>query len=131
MSASQNKMMEDVSAGPGGFLPLSAGTQPQLTHGTVPTVLPKSRVRPLKPGGSKETDVIVYLDNKLLGISRRFEMRFDTDWDDVDYIASSGKGYKSFGDTARDLMDLLDIVWLSGTREFRSVSALCSSFMIP
>ncbi|KAL9119658.1 MAG: hypothetical protein Q9187_003789 [Circinaria calcarea] len=97
---------------PGGFLhptllpspPLSAIASPSIaTH-----ILPQTRSHPLKPGSSKESSFIDYVDRKLLGISRRYEKRSQQDVDGDDQMVE-GKGYRGFGEVAKDLEKVVDI----------------------
>lgn len=54
------------------------------------------------------------MDRKLLGISRRYEKRFNTVLEDE--ATSEAKGYESYEELARDLEGVIDVVWVSGTR---------------
>ena len=102
----------------GGFLHLTIPTPPESTV-TSPSVssssLPCARSHPLKPGTSKESSFIVYVDRKLLEISRRYEKRYNDGLEDQS-ISLENRGYESFGDVAKDLENVVDIVWVSGTR---------------
>ena len=68
--------------------------------------LPQPRRHPLKPGSSKESDVIIYLDNSLNNVQKRVENRLQ---DEEDH-------YSSFAEVERDLTGLVDVVWVSGSR---------------
>lgn len=104
----------------GGFLSpppssvASAGT-------TANSALPHPRASPLRPGSSKESTFIRYVDERLLRIQRRFAKRttptaagdeIEKDaaliWDDV-------KGYKSMREACKDVEELIGVVWVSGT----------------
>ena len=56
------------------------------------------------------------MDNKLLGISRRYEKRYNADFEDEATSGIEGRGYESFGELAKDLEAVIDVVWVSGTR---------------
>ena len=107
---------------PGGFLHPSLPSPPSTTRSTpsAAEILPHPRSTPLKPGGAKESSFIAYVDAKLLGISRRYEKRFNADFEDAPSHDLEGKGYESFGDLATDVQGIIDIVWISGTREILS-----------
>ena len=81
--------------------------------------LPRPRSHPLKPGGAKESSFIDYVDQKLLGISRRYEKRFNANMEEDGSPSDvEGRGYEEFGSVAKDLESLADVIWLSGTRWF-------------
>lgn len=104
---------------PGGFLPPvlpSTVSSPSTT-----TLLPHPRSNPLKPGSAKETNFIDYVDQKLLGISRRYEKRFNANLEDEPSSDLEGRGYEDFGEVARDLEALADVIWISGTRWFHTL----------
>lgn len=108
---------------PGGFLqpilpspPSSSVSSPSAT-----SILPHPRANPLKPGSVKESSFIDYVDRKLLGISRRYEMRSNVSLEDELSSDLEGKGYEEFGGVAEDLETLADAIWVSGTRRFYSL----------
>ena len=105
--------------GPGGFLQPTLPSPPASTATSAspaPPVLPRPRANPLKPGSPKESSFIDYVDNKLLGISRRYEKRYNADFEDEATSGIEGRGYENFGETAKDLEAVIDVVWVSGTR---------------
>lgn len=89
------------------------------------SILPTQRSSPLKPGSSKESGFIEYVDQKLLNISRRYEKRFDAQLEFSSDIG--GKGYERFVEVAKDLSAIVDVVWVSGTRKSWEPSPLCES----
>ena len=108
-------------AAPGGFLSATLPSPPPSSHAsTLPgrNILPTTRSSPLKPGSTKESTFIDYVDNKLLRISRRYEKRFNADLGDEDPDKGDieGRGYKSFGEMVKDLEAVIDVVWTSGSR---------------
>ena len=56
------------------------------------------------------------MDNKLLGISRRYEKRYNADFEDEATSGIEGRGYESFGEMVKDLEAVINVVWVSGTR---------------
>ena len=107
------------SPGPGGFLQPVLPSPPSSVTTSDPalsSILPRPRSTPLKPGSPKESSFIDYVDRKLLSISRRYEKRFNTDFEDQATSGLEGKGYERFGELASDLEGVLDVVWVSGTR---------------
>ena len=107
-----------MSEEPGGFLQSALFTPPpsDAASSTYAT-LPHPRSHPLKPGSSKESSFIAYVDRKLLDISRRHETRhYDEHEGDLE-STHGDKGYKSFVDVAGDFEKVIDVVWVSGTRK--------------
>ena len=105
--------------GPGGFLRPTLPSPPASSFNSPPagyTILPQARSTPLKPGSAKESSFIDYVDRKLLEISRRYEKRFNADFEDEAMSGIQGRGYESYGELARDLEGVIDVVWVSGTR---------------
>ncbi len=111
--------MTFASDQPGGFLQSTLPSPPPSSAhsaSTAPTVLPLPRSTPLKPGTTKESSFIDYVDRKLLGVSRRYEKRYNTDFEDEPPSDLEGKGYESFDELANGLEGVIDVVWVSGTR---------------
>lgn len=105
--------------GPGGFIQSTLPSPPPSSAhsaSTATTTLPQPRYTPLKPGSTKESSFIDYVDRKLLGVSRRYEKRFNTDFEEEPSKEVEGRGYESFGELAKDLEGIIDVVWVSGTR---------------
>ncbi|KAL9030853.1 MAG: hypothetical protein Q9196_001052 [Gyalolechia fulgens] len=107
----------------GGFLP---PTLPSPPASSVPassvnspapstSILPTPRTRPLKPGSSKESDFIDYIEQKLLAVSRHYENRFTSALSGEENPDIGGRGYKDFGEQVRDLDPVVDVIWISGT----------------
>jgi hypothetical protein len=105
--------------GPGGFLQPTLPSPPlssrRSSQGAL-RILPQPRGNPLKAGSSKESSFIDYVDRKLLAVSRRYEKRFNADFEDDDQRDAKGRGYEDFGELAKDLEGVIDVVWVSGTR---------------
>ncbi|KXL43215.1 hypothetical protein M433DRAFT_70660 [Acidomyces richmondensis BFW] len=86
------------------------------------TTLPHPRSSPLRPGGTKESAFIRYVDQRIQHMQRRFAKRTNPagnglsdvdkdkadDWGDV-------KGYSTMREACRDIEELLELVWISGT----------------
>ena len=111
----------------GGFLHSSLPSPPASTLTTpsvAPSVLPSPRNRPLKPGSAKESNLIAYIDQKLLEISGRYERRFNVlSGEDSDRLEDTiaANGYENFGELAVDLENVVDIIWVSGTRMYSTL----------
>lgn len=101
----------------GGFLqpvlpsPPSSTVSPPSTN----SILPHPRSNPLKPGSAKESSFIDHVDQKLLGISRRYEKRFNAKLEEGPSSDLEGRGYEEFDGVAKDLDALADVIWVSGT----------------
>jgi len=100
---------------PGGFLQAGVLSPPpsSMTSSLAPAALPHPRHHPLKPGGPKESAFIRYVDQRILQVQRRFAKRGS-----ADPSAHDVKGYKSFSEAGKDMEEILDIVWVSGTRRY-------------
>jgi hypothetical protein len=93
---------------PGGFL-----SDTLLSHvsTTLRTNLPQPRSHPLRPGSTKEETARRYVEGRLLRVSRRYTKKFQP--------AEPGDevtGYTGMRDACRDLSEIVDVLWLSGTR---------------
>ncbi|RAK77139.1 general transcription factor IIH subunit TFB6 family, partial [Aspergillus fijiensis CBS 313.89] len=99
----------------GGFIPPSAHLpSPTPTTSTAtPSLLPKPRAHPLRPGSAKEATVLEYIDKKLLSINRRHAKKFSGAL--IAPVAESERGYESFKEVAKDFESLVDVLWVSGT----------------
>lgn len=98
---------------PGGFIrqtglpspaPSSASTRPLAG-------LPHPRGHSLRPGSSKEDMVRRYVEERLLHISRRYVKKFGNPNPGDEVV-----GFKSFGEVAKELDGLVNVLWKSGTR---------------
>ncbi len=115
--------------GPGGFYqPTLSSPPPSSAHSvsTAQRLLPQPRSTPLKPGSPKESSFIDYVDRKLLAVSRRYEKRFINDIEDEGQ-SDKGRGYEDFGELAKDLEGVIDIIWVSGTRMENQCKDHCPS----
>jgi len=98
---------------PGGFLP-DALPSPVSSTSTAPRMnLPHPRSHPLRAGSAKEETARRYVEGRLLGASRRYTKKFQPA-----EPGDEATGYTSIRDACRDLSEVVDVLWLSGTREF-------------
>lgn len=105
----------------GGFLspPPSSVTSSSAVG---PSALPHPRNAPLRPGGSKESAFIRYVDSQLLHIQRRFAKRTTPTGNGLNDVARDSadtwgdvKGYSSMKEACHDISELVSVVWVSGT----------------
>lgn len=89
--------------------PASSATQSQHA-----SPLPQPRRHPLKPGGLKESELIRYLDQRVNRVQKRVDNRVTNR---KMKPAPGEEGYSAFADVAQDLDELLDVVWVSGSRK--------------
>ncbi len=102
---------------PGGFFPQSLPS-PAPSHASTSSMtsnLPHPRAKPLRAGSAKEDAARRYVEERLLHVSRRYTKKFQTKEDREE---GEMKGYERFGEVARDLGEVVDVIWLSGTRIF-------------
>ena len=111
-------------AGSGGFVPSilpspgpAPGPAPAPSISGPPCILPQARSTPLRPGSSRESNFIDYVDRQLLAISRRYEKRSNFNLEDSSDSDADGRGYRSFEEMAYELNAIIDVVWVSGTRK--------------
>jgi hypothetical protein len=109
----------------GGFLP-PAAIQPILSpapshasnaSSASPGALPHPRTNPLRAGSAKEEATRRYVEGRLLGVSRRYTKKFQPVEDQE--VGGAGKavgGYTSMRQVCLDLSEIVDVLWLSGTR---------------
>lgn len=99
----------------GGFLhpSLPSPSPSNFSSSSTASNLPHPRANPLRPGSAKEDAARRYVEARLLNVSRRYAKKFQPmeEGDDV-------TGYVSMSEVAKDLGDIVDVVWLSGTRTF-------------
>lgn len=101
----------------GGFLP-SALSSPVSRFPTSPRInLPRPRSHPLRSGSTKEETARQYIEGRLMHVSRRYTKKFQ--------LAEPGDdvtGYSCIKDICNELGEIVNVLWLSGTRE--SLTAL-------
>lgn len=81
-----------------------------------PSPLPQPRRHPLQPGGTKESELIRYLDHGVNQIQKRVDNRVTNR--KALALSSQGEGYHAFWEVAKDLDGLVDVIWVSGSREY-------------
>ncbi|KAI4086247.1 MAG: hypothetical protein LQ344_007711 [Seirophora lacunosa] len=62
------------------------------------------------PGSSKEGDLISYIEQKLLAVSRRYENRISAALSGEENPDVEGRGYKDIGEQLRELDPVVDVV---------------------
>jgi len=97
---------------PGGFLSDAMPTTVSSTSTTPRTNLPQPRSHPLRPGSTKEETARRYVEGRLLRVSRRYTKKFQPA-----ELGDEVTGYTSIRDACRDLSEIVDVLWLSSTRE--------------
>jgi hypothetical protein len=106
----------------GGFLHDALPSPAPTTYSSrLAANLPHPRSQPLRPGSQKEDATRRFVDQKLLHVSRRYVKKFQA----PEEVAGDGAlegglvvgGYTEFGEVCRDLAEVVDVLWLSGTRK--------------
>jgi hypothetical protein len=120
-------MAEYSGVSGGGFLPPSVSNgllspAPSSSSTSPASGLPHPRHHSLQPGSNKEDTVRRYVEDRLFYVSRRYVKKFGDASVDDDVV-----GYQSFGEVSRDLDGIVNVLWLSGTRELMSPKSLNKS----
>lgn len=118
---------------PGGFIPaaLPSPAPSNASRSSTSSNLPHPRSHPLRAGSAKEEAARRYVESRLLHISRRYTKKFQP------HDASEDvPGYESMTQAAKDLGEVVDVLWLSGTRTsslstFKSVVIRISGYSEP
>ncbi len=112
--ANHLKMAGNLSpSGAGGFLlPTLPSPSPSAASTRSISGLPHPRNHPLRPGSAKEDMVRNYVEERILHISRRYVKKFG-----IPEAGDEVVGYKSMAELCKDLEALINIIWISGTRE--------------
>jgi hypothetical protein len=97
---------------PGGFLSDALPSPVSVTSTTTRTNLPQPRSHPLRAGSTKEETTRRYVEGRLLQVSRLYTKKFQPAEPGDD-----ATGYTRIRDVCRDLSEIVDVLWLSGTRE--------------
>ncbi|KAF2475994.1 uncharacterized protein BDR25DRAFT_339892 [Lindgomyces ingoldianus] len=92
-----------------------------------PSPLPRPRQHPLKPGGVKESSLISYLDQTVKAVKRRWAKRM---FKDEELGQGDVKGYHHFREAAKDIEDLVDVIWVSGSPNLQTPYLLTIALMI-
>lgn len=99
----------------GGFLPASLPS-PAPSNASVSSTsynLPQPRSKPLRAGSEKEQAARRYVENRLLHVARRYTKKFGQP-EEGDTVT----GYVSMKEVAKDLSEIIDVLWLSATRMY-------------
>ncbi|KAF4626868.1 hypothetical protein G7Y89_g11287 [Cudoniella acicularis] len=98
---------------PGGFFRPSLPSPAPSNASTSSTSsnLPHPRAHPLRAGSAKEDAARRYVEGRLMHISRRYTKKFQPHQEGEEV-----HGYVSMSDVSRDLGEVVDVLWLSGTR---------------
>lgn len=105
--------MASTSSPPGGVeLPTPPASSAAPSQHSSP--LPQPRKRPLQPGGTKEGELIGYLDHGINQVQKRVDNRVTNR--KTPMLLGQEEGYRAFWEVARDLDGLVDVIWVSGSR---------------
>lgn len=106
-------MDEITNDEPGGFITatLPSPAPSNSTRSSTTSNLPHPRSHPLRAGSAKEETARRYVEGRLLHISRRYTKKFQ-----LADPAEDVHGYESMNEAAKDLGEVVDVLWLSGTR---------------
>ncbi|KFL62161.1 uncharacterized protein TERG_12361 [Trichophyton rubrum CBS 118892] len=88
--------------------------------------LPQQRQHPVRPGSSKEANLLAWVEAAVLRINRRHAKKFSGMQTDParergreaaenDSDGENVPGYESFGEVAADIERVLDVLWVSNT----------------
>ncbi len=118
-------VMPSPHSAPGGFLHSSLlSPPPSSTTSTCRSILPAPRSHPLRSGSAKESTFINHVDQGIMQVTRKYATKFSGTGSGavdhpgpVSYDTTQDRGYESFGEVARDIERLLEVVWVSGTRK--------------
>ncbi|KAI1474422.1 hypothetical protein F4774DRAFT_400625 [Daldinia eschscholtzii] len=98
----------------GGFLPNGTTSLPSPAPSTASNQaaarLPRPRSKPLARGSRKEDYARNYVSDRLLHISRRYVKKHG-----IPDPADEVKGYESMDELCKDMEDVVDVLWFSGT----------------
>ncbi|KAF7892203.1 uncharacterized protein EAF01_010283 [Botrytis porri] len=96
----------------GGFLPdaLPSPSPSTTSVSSTSSNLPQPRAKPLRAGSGKEQAARRYVENRLLHVSRRYTKKFE-EHEEGDSVV----GYVSMKEVAKDLSEIIDVLWLSST----------------
>ncbi|KAI9872079.1 MAG: hypothetical protein M1830_002088 [Pleopsidium flavum] len=125
-------MTAATNSSAGGFLPPTLPSPPSSSITSLSQTLPHPRAHPLKSGSAKESSFINYVDQGILNVTRRYAKKFSAGLDNTpgDGDDEAGRGYENFGEVARDLEALVDVVWVSGTPSLQIPYLLTLSLML-
>lgn len=113
--------MSSTPPQPGGFILSPPPSSVASSRSNAQNSLPHPRDSPLRPGGSKESAFIRYVDQRILHIQRRFAKRTtpsltgEEPEKDAAAVWDSVKGYTSMREAFQEVGELVDVIWISGT----------------
>jgi hypothetical protein len=127
---------KDVSSAAGGFLPpkpsgLILSPADNSVSSPSRSSLPHPRSQPLKAGSNKEEITRRYVEDALLQISRRYVKKFQPEDMRGESETKGVKGYGKMGEVCRDLGEVVDVLWRSGTRMNSSPPSLPFPYHFP
>lgn len=94
--------------------PAPSTTSTSTTRRNVPG-LPHPRGHALRPGSAKEGKVRAFFNDRMEHVNRRFVQRSGAT--QKPFVTDDGTGYTSMAEVCKDLDEVVNIVWLSGTRK--------------
>jgi len=110
---------QSLAGGAGGFIvPPLPSPAPSTTSTRSVAGLPHPRGHALRPGSVKEDKVRHFVAARMSHIGRRFAKKSALAQPEDEVV-----GYRSMSELCKDLDELINIIWLSGTRKFCSTSA--------
>ena len=102
--------MNDTSTAGGFIPPLSP---PASVTSQTRKILPETRRTLLKHGGSKEARVFEYLDRAIDSIDGKVERKYEAIGGNRS--TSSAVGYRKLDEMVKDIDDVVNVIWVSGT----------------
>ncbi|KAH6683127.1 hypothetical protein B0J14DRAFT_139460 [Halenospora varia] len=104
--------MDNNTNEPGGFIIPSLPSPAPSNTSTSSTAsnLPHPRAHALRAGSAKEEAARRYVEGRLLHVSRRYTKKFQPHQEGEEV-----HGYVSMSEVAKDLGEVVDVLWLSGT----------------
>ena len=104
-----------IPSNAGGFVPQSLPS-PAPTTSSVMSVagLPHPRAHALRPGSAKEDQVRNFVSDRMAHMTRRFLKKTGGGSPGNDDVV----GYTSVAELCKDLEEVINIIWLSGTRRY-------------
>ncbi|KAF1955299.1 hypothetical protein CC80DRAFT_363471, partial [Byssothecium circinans] len=107
-----------------------------IAPSTHPNPLPQPRKNPLRPGGPRESELITYLDRNLDNIRYKRARTEDpppsqATSEEKDATREEEKGYTTFTTFAKDLENVVDIIWVSGSPNLQIpyLLTVCATFI--
>ncbi|KAK0616442.1 hypothetical protein B0T14DRAFT_433679 [Immersiella caudata] len=106
-----DEQSHSMAGGPGGFVvPSLPSPAPSSTSSRSVAGLPHPRGHALRPGSLKEDKVRHFVAARMSHVGRRFAKKSAIALPEDDVV-----GYRSMSELCKDLDELINIIWLSGT----------------